>query len=214
MCTESRVSAKSLLYKFIDIKTCYCDNRNLRILYFRPFFQAHFRQVTGNNLVLLFKCRCITAILLFLGLSHVSTLASYELRTFTIEKIPEALLYTYLTALRYLTALYWYFTFAASSCSADLLEQSLSKVSEGSSVLSGTFIRSGQGSSVSIATDYGLGGPGIESRWGRVFPYLSRPVWGPPSLLYNGYRVFPRSKERPGSEADPSPPSSAVVKKE
>ena len=28
--------------------------------------------------------------------------------------------------------------------------------------------------------------------------------------LYNGYRVFPGGKERPGREADPSPPSSAV----
>jgi len=34
------------------------------------------------------------------------------------------------------------------------------------------------------------------------------------SLLYNGYRVVPRGKERPGHDADPSPPSSAVVKKE
>lgn len=116
------------------------------------FFQAHFRRVTGNHLVLLFKCRCITAIVLSLGLSHVSTLASYDLRTFTIEKMLEALLYIYLTALRYLIALYWYFTFAASSCSADLLEQSLSKVSEDSLVLSGTFIRSGPGNSISIAT--------------------------------------------------------------
>ena len=38
--------------------------------------------------------------------------------------------------------------------------------------------------------------------------------WGPPSLLYNGYRVFPGGKERPRRDADPSPPSSAVVKKE
>jgi len=37
---------------------------------------------------------------------------------------------------------------------------------------------------------------------------------GPPSLLYNRYRVFPRGKERAGREADHSPPSSAVVKKE
>jgi len=29
--------------------------------------------------------------------------------------------------------------------------------------------------------------------------------WGPPSLLYNGYRVFPGGKERPGRDADPSP---------
>ena len=27
----------------------------------------------------------------------------------------------------------------------------------------------GPGSSVGIATDYGLGGPGIESRWGEIF---------------------------------------------
>jgi len=38
--------------------------------------------------------------------------------------------------------------------------------------------------------------------------------WGPPSLLYNEYRLFPGGKERPGRDADPSPPSSAVVKKE
>ena len=35
--------------------------------------------------------------------------------------------------------------------------------------------------------------------------------WGPPSLLYNGYRVFPRRKVRPGRAADSSPPSSAAV---
>jgi hypothetical protein len=33
----------------------------------------------------------------------------------------------------------------------------------------------------------GLDGPAIESRWGRNCP--DRP-WGPPSLLYNGDRVF------------------------
>jgi len=37
---------------------------------------------------------------------------------------------------------------------------------------------------------------------------------GPPNLLYNRYRVFPRGKERPRRDADPSPPFSAVVKKE
>ena len=35
--------------------------------------------------------------------------------------------------------------------------------------------------------------------------------WGPPSLLYNGYQVFPGVKERSGREADPSPLSSVVV---
>jgi hypothetical protein len=38
---------------------------------------------------------------------------------------------------------------------------------------------SGPGSSVGTATDYGLDGPGIESRWGRDFPRRSRPALGP-----------------------------------
>ena len=38
---------------------------------------------------------------------------------------------------------------------------------------------SGSGSSVGIATAYGLDGPGIESRWGRDFPHLSRPALRP-----------------------------------
>jgi hypothetical protein len=37
----------------------------------------------------------------------------------------------------------------------------------------------GRDSSVVIATRYGLDGPGIESRWGRDFPHLSRPTLGP-----------------------------------
>ena len=37
----------------------------------------------------------------------------------------------------------------------------------------------GPGSSVGIATAYGLNGPGIESRWGRDFLHLFRPVLGP-----------------------------------
>jgi hypothetical protein len=32
---------------------------------------------------------------------------------------------------------------------------------------------------VGIATRYWLEGPGIESRWGRDFPHLSRPVMRP-----------------------------------
>jgi hypothetical protein len=45
-------------------------------------------------------------------------------------------------------------------------------------------------------SDYGLDGPGIESRWGRDFPHPSRSALGPPSLLHNGYRVsFPGIKQ-------------------
>jgi hypothetical protein len=35
------------------------------------------------------------------------------------------------------------------------------------------------GSAVGIATGYGLDGAGIESRWERDFPHLSRPALGP-----------------------------------
>jgi len=38
---------------------------------------------------------------------------------------------------------------------------------------------SGSDSVVDIATGYGLGDPGIESRWGRDFPHLSRPTLEP-----------------------------------
>jgi hypothetical protein len=37
----------------------------------------------------------------------------------------------------------------------------------------------GRGSPVGIATGYGLDGPGIEFRWGRDFPHLSRPALEP-----------------------------------
>jgi len=37
----------------------------------------------------------------------------------------------------------------------------------------------GRDSAIGIATRYGLDDPRIESRWGRVFPHLSRPTLGP-----------------------------------
>ena len=41
-----------------------------------------------------------------------------------------------------------------------------------------------------LATRYGLDGPGIESRWGDEI-FLTRPdwAWGPRSFLLYGYRV-------------------------
>jgi len=68
---------------------------------------------------------------------------------------------------------------------------------------------------VGIATGYGLDGPGIESRWGARF---SAPVQtGPeahPAFCIMGTGSFPMVKRGRGGDADPSPLSSAVVKKE
>ena len=49
----------------------------------------------------------------------------------------------------------------------------------------------GRDSSVGIATRYGPDSPAIESRLGGEI-FCTRPdlPWDPPSLLYNGYRVF------------------------
>jgi len=69
-------------------------------------------------------------------------------------------------------------------------------------------------SSVGIVTGYGQDGPESNPGGGEIFrTCLDRP-WGPPSLLYNWYRVFLGGKERLGSDADSSPFSSAVIKKE
>ena len=122
----------------------------------------------------------------------------------------------------------------------------------------------GPGSSVGIATDYGLDGPGprhplhplkdsprlavtlcrvwyketSKEQWVNLLKlqrvrtnkyivlqkknfrvgtrFSARPdrPWGPPSLLYNRYRVFPGGKVRPWRAADHSPPSSAAVVEE
>jgi len=47
----------------------------------------------------------------------------------------------------------------------------------------------------------------------RIFRICPDRSWGPPSLQYNGYRVFLGGKVRPERDADPSPPSSAELKK-
>jgi hypothetical protein len=71
----------------------------------------------------------------------------------------------------------------------------------------------GRDSSVGISTRYGLGGPGIESRWGgEIFRTRPYPPWGPYSLLYNGHRVSFSGVKRPGSGVNHPPPSSAEVK--
>jgi len=64
-----------------------------------------------------------------------------------------------------------------------------------------------------LITPYGLDVPGIESRWGRDFPHLSRPALRPThTASYTlGTGSFPGVK-RPGRGVYHPPPSSAVVK--
>ena len=56
--------------------------------------------------------------------------------------------------------------------------------------------RVGRKNAVSIATPFGLDGPGIESRWGGDENFRTCPdwPWGLPNLLYNGYWGFPGGK--------------------
>ena len=69
------------------------------------------------------------------------------------------------------------------------------------------------GSSVGIATGYGLDDPGIESRWGGEARF-SAPVqtgYGAhPASCTRGTGSFLEGKERLERDDDPSPPSSAV----
>ena len=73
----------------------------------------------------------------------------------------------------------------------------------------------GPGSSVGIATGYGLDGSGIESRWGARFsvPVLTGPG-AHPAYCTMGTGSFPGIKSGRGVTLTPSTPSSAVVMKE
>ena len=63
-----------------------------------------------------------------------------------------------------------------------------------------------------LATGWTVRGlnPGV----GEIFRTCPDRPWGPPSLVYDGYWVFPGGKEQPRRDADPSPPTSAVFKTE
>ena len=64
-------------------------------------------------------------------------------------------------------------------------------------------------------TGYGLDGPGIESRWrARFSAHVQTGPGAHPASCTMGTGSFQGGKERPGRDADPSHPSSAVVMKE
>ena len=67
-------------------------------------------------------------------------------------------------------------------------------------------------SAVGIETRYELDGPGIESRWRQIFRNRPDRPWGPPSLLYSGYRVSFPGVKRPGRGVNHPNPSSSEVK--
>jgi hypothetical protein len=72
----------------------------------------------------------------------------------------------------------------------------------------------GPGSSVGIATDYGLDGPGIESRWGaRLLAHVQTGPGAHPDSCTMGTGSFPGVK-RPGRGADYPPTPSAEVENE
>jgi len=70
----------------------------------------------------------------------------------------------------------------------------------------------GRGSSVGIATSYGLDGPGIESRWGARFsaPFQTGPGAHPASYTMDA--GFLPGVKLPGRGVDHPPLSSPVVK--
>ena len=71
----------------------------------------------------------------------------------------------------------------------------------------------GRDSVVGIATRYGLEGPGVESRLGQILCTRPDRPWGPPSLLYNGYRVSFPGVKRPGRDVDHPPLLAPRLKK-
>ena len=67
-------------------------------------------------------------------------------------------------------------------------------------------VKCGPGRVVGIATGYGLDGLGIEFRWGRDFPHLSRPALGAhPASCTMGTGSFPGVKSGRGVTLTPHP---------
>ena len=73
------------------------------------------------------------------------------------------------------------------------------------------YVIHGPGSSVGIATDYGLNGPGSNPDGDEILPPVPAEPGAHPASCKMGTGVFPGGKVRPGRAADHSPSSSAAV---
>ena len=71
-----------------------------------------------------------------------------------------------------------------------------------------------RGSSVGIATCYGLDGPGIESGWERDFPHQSRPALGSPKPPIQWVPLLTPGVKRSGRGVDHPPHLAPRLKKE
>ena len=71
-----------------------------------------------------------------------------------------------------------------------------------------------RGRSLGTATRYGLDDPGIEPRWGDIFPTRPDRPWGPPSPPYKGYRVSFLGVKPPGRGVGHPPPLAPKLKKD
>jgi len=76
-----------------------------------------------------------------------------------------------------------------------------------------TFITCGPGSSVGIKTGYELDCPGSNPGGDDILRTCPDRPWGPPSLLLNGYQVFPGVRSGRGVTLTPHPTSSTEVKR-
>ena len=72
----------------------------------------------------------------------------------------------------------------------------------------------GRDSAVGIATRYWLDGPGIESRWGRKFPYPSRPAMESTQPPIQWYRAFSGGKSAGAWRCPPTPHLAPRLKEE
>jgi hypothetical protein len=63
----------------------------------------------------------------------------------------------------------------------------------------------GRDSSVDIETGYGLDGPGSNPGGSEIFCTSPDRPWGPPNLMYTGYRVFPGVESGRGVTLTPHP---------